>query len=53
VHGTVRVGPLVRSQTEDVKSAVRARFETLLGEHRDEDGYEVPVAVKLASGRKP
>ena len=29
------------------------RFEELLEEHRDGDGFEVPVAVKLGSGRKP
>ena len=33
--------------------AIRARFDELLEEHRDGDGFEVPVAVKLGSGRKP
>ena len=53
VDGTVRVGPLVRSQTEAVRRAIRQRFDELLDEHRAGGGFEVPVAVKLGSGRKP
>ena len=53
MDGTVRVGPLVRTQSEGVQSAIRARFDELLEEYRAGMGYEVPVAVKLASGRKP
>jgi SAM-dependent methyltransferase len=53
VEGTVRVRPLVVAQTDETQRAIRARFEELLAEHRDGDGFEVPVAVKLGSGRKP
>ena len=53
VEGTVRVRPLVQSQTDEVRRAIRARFDELLEEHRGETGFEVPVAVKLGSGRKP
>ena len=53
VEGTVRVRPLVQSQTGEVRRAIRARFDELLEEHRGETGFEVPVAVKLGSGRKP
>jgi SAM-dependent methyltransferase len=53
VDGTVRVGPLVRAQEDEVQQAIRARFEELLDAHRVAGGYEVPVAVKLATGRKP
>lgn len=53
VDGTVRVGPLVRAQEDGVQREIRARFEALLDDHRVGGGYEVPVAVKLASGRKP
>ena len=53
VEGTVRVRPLVQSQTDEVRRAIRARFDELLEEHRVETGFEVPVAVKLGSGRKP
>jgi SAM-dependent methyltransferase len=53
VEGTVRVGPLVRSQTDEVRHAIRERFEQLLEAHRAGESFQVPVAVKLASGRKP
>ena len=53
VEGTVRVRPLVAAQTEETQRAIRERFEELLEEHRDGEGFDVPVAVKLASGRKP
>jgi ubiquinone/menaquinone biosynthesis C-methylase UbiE len=53
VGGTVRVGPLVQGQTPAVQAAIRERFEELLEEHRTGDGFEVPVAAKLGSGRKP
>lgn len=53
VEGTVRVRPLVQSQTDAVRRAIRARFDELLDEHRAGSGFEVPVAVKLGSGRKP
>jgi SAM-dependent methyltransferase len=53
VEGSVRVSPLVRSQSEEMQRAIRARFEELLEEYRTDDGFDVPVAVKLAGGRKP
>jgi SAM-dependent methyltransferase len=52
IDGTVRVGPLVRSQGERLQREIRARFDELLGEFRVDDGFDVPVAVKLASGRR-
>ena len=53
VEGTVRVRPLVQAQTDVVQRAIRTRFDELLDEYRVRDGFAVPVAVKLASGRKP
>ena len=53
IHGTVRVGPLVRTQPEPVQRAIRERFDELLEEHRSDGGFRVPVAVKLASGMRP
>ena len=53
VEGTVRVRPLVVAQSDEAQWAIRARFEELLEEHRAGDGFEVPVAVKLGSGREP
>jgi SAM-dependent methyltransferase len=53
IEGTVRVRPLVLAQTPDVQAAIRSRFDELLAEYRAGDGFDVPVAVKLGSGRKP
>ncbi len=53
VVGAVRIRPLILSQTEDIQHEIRARFDQLLEAYRVADGFEVPVAVKLASGRKP
>jgi SAM-dependent methyltransferase len=50
--GTVRTIPLVRSQTEEMKGEIRRSFGELLEPYRAGDGYEVPVSVKLGSGRK-
>ncbi len=53
VEGTVRVRPLILAQTPEMQRAIRAEFEALVEEFRTGEGFEVPVAVKLASGRKP
>jgi ubiquinone/menaquinone biosynthesis C-methylase UbiE len=53
VEESVRVRPLVERQTEKMQRTIRAHFDDLLDEHRVADGFEVPVAVKLASGGKP
>jgi ubiquinone/menaquinone biosynthesis C-methylase UbiE len=50
--GSVRVRPLILGQTEDMQRAIRTRYDELLEAHRMQDGFEVPVAVKIASGRK-
>jgi SAM-dependent methyltransferase len=52
IEGSVRVRPLVVGQTPEMQRAIRTHFDELVDEYRTEDGYEVPVAVKLASGRK-
>jgi SAM-dependent methyltransferase len=49
IDGTVRVGPLVRSQSDELQQEIRTRFGALLGEYRVDDGFDVPVVVKLAS----
>jgi SAM-dependent methyltransferase len=53
LDGTVRVRPLILGQSPEMQRAIRARFDDLLEEYRTEKGFDVPVAVKLASGRKP
>lgn len=53
VEGTVRLRASVLGQAEDVQRRIRAHFDELLETYRVADGFEVPVSVKLASGRKP
>lgn len=50
--GTVRVGPLVTAQSDAVQKQVYERFALLLDDHRVDDGFDIPVVVKLASGRR-
>ena len=53
VEGSVRVRPLVVGQSPEVQRAMRAHFDELVEGYRTDDGYVLPVSVKLASGRKP
>ncbi len=53
VEGTVRLRASVLGQAVDVQRRIRAHFDELLETYRVADGFEVPVSVKLASGRKP
>ena len=51
--GTVRVSALVLRQPDDMQQKIRDAFERRMEQYRTADRYELPVAVKLASGRKP
>ena len=53
VDGTVRVRPLIVGQSPEMQRAIRVHFDELLEEYRTEDGFAVPVSVKVAAGRKP
>ena len=53
VDGTVRVGPLVRGQPEEMQRAIRERFDKLLGEYDREDGLAVSVAATIGVGTLP
>jgi SAM-dependent methyltransferase len=53
VDGTVRTRALVRGQTPDTQRAIRAAFERALETYRAGDRYAIPVAIKIASARKP
>jgi SAM-dependent methyltransferase len=53
IGGTVRLRPLVQSQSDEMRREIRARFDSLLDEYERDGGYEVPVSVKLGRGRKP
>ena len=50
--GAVRTPPLVLGQPEPIQQAIRRRVDQLLEEHRVDDGFDVPVSVKLALGRR-
>ena len=51
--GSLRVAVQITAQTEQTQERIRASFLRLVAEYRQEDGLELPVAAKLASGRKP
>jgi hypothetical protein len=53
VDGTVRVRPVIVGQSAEMQRAIRTHFDELLEDYRTDDGFDVPVSVKLASGRKP
>jgi ubiquinone/menaquinone biosynthesis C-methylase UbiE len=50
--GTVRMSALVSGQTEAVQREIRTAFDRLVERYAVDDGLELPVSVKLASGRK-
>lgn len=49
----VRTSALILGQAEETQRRIRAAFERLVREHAVEGGLELPVSVKVASGRKP
>lgn len=51
--GTVRTRVLVLEQPEEMRARIRAAFDRLVAEHVVDGGLELPVSVKIASGRKP
>ena len=48
----MRVGPLILGQTEELQREIRKQYDALLEAYRTEDGFDVPVSVKLAAGTK-
>jgi SAM-dependent methyltransferase len=54
IDGSVRTGPSILGQPDDVRRAIRSAFDRLVAEYATPDGaLALPVSVKLASGRKP
>ena len=53
LRGAVRIGAMVRGQSEPMQARIRAAFDHLVDEHAVDGGVELPVSVKLAAGRKP
>jgi len=50
--GTVRTGPSVLGQSDDVRARIRAAFDRLVAGYTAADGsLDLPVSVKLATGR--
>jgi SAM-dependent methyltransferase len=52
IEGSVRVRPLILGQSEELQRQIRARYDALLEPYRGEQGFDVPVSVKLATGTK-
>jgi SAM-dependent methyltransferase len=50
--GTVRIRALVLAQPEHVQARIRAAFDRLVRPYATNGGLELPVSVKLASGRR-
>jgi SAM-dependent methyltransferase len=50
---TVRVSALVMAQPEETRHRIREAFDRGLDRYWTDEGFELPVSVKLASGRKP
>jgi SAM-dependent methyltransferase len=50
---TVRVSALVTHQPREVRQRIRAAFDRFVAGYRHGDGLELPVAIKLATARKP
>jgi SAM-dependent methyltransferase len=51
-EGSVRMRHLMVGQDDVVQLAIRERFDRLLEKYRSEEGFDVPVSVKLAAGTK-
>lgn len=52
IRGTVRTRALVLAQPEGVQAQIRAAFDRLVRPYATDSGLEIPVSVKLASGRR-
>jgi SAM-dependent methyltransferase len=53
IGGTVRTRALVLAQAEHVQAQIRAAFDRLVRPYATNSALEIPVSVKLASGRRP
>ena len=52
VDGSVRTAKALERRSQDQRARVRAALETIVAPYRTARGLNVPVVVKLASGRK-
>ncbi len=51
--GTVRVSGAVAGLPGVARAAVRRAFDRLVEAHRSDEGYTIPVSVRVTSARKP
>jgi SAM-dependent methyltransferase len=51
--GTVRTSALIQRQSPVMQERIRAAFDSIVETYKIGGAYELPVAVKLASARKP
>jgi SAM-dependent methyltransferase len=51
VDGSVRTAALVRAQPADVQAQIRTAFDDIAERYRAGDGLELPISVKIGSGR--
>ncbi len=51
--GTVRISALILGQPEETRQRIRRAFDRLVEPYRTGNGLDLPVAAKLAAGRKP
>jgi SAM-dependent methyltransferase len=53
LDGTVRTSALIQGQSQAMRERIRAAFDRIVPAYEIGGRYELPVAVKLASARKP
>ncbi len=53
LEGTVRAAALVEGQSAAVRGEIRGAFDRLVAAYATDDGLELPIVVKIASGRRP
>ncbi len=53
IDGTVRTRALVHAQPEAVQAEIRSAFDRRVRPYATDGGLQLPVSVKVASGRRP
>jgi len=51
LSSTVRTRALIVGQPEELRLRIRSIFERLLQDYKTDDGFELPISIKLARGR--
>lgn len=51
--GTVRTSALIRRQPSEMQRRIRKAFDRIVQQYEVDGGLDLPVSVKLASGRRP